>query len=151
MILISPYSRPLRNGKNNPKNFPYWREVVDLLKTKNDIVQIGVEGEKKLCQDFRKGLPLDEVKKLIKECDIWVSVDNFLQHLAHHILKPGVVIWGVSDPNIFGYPENVNMLKGHMYLREKQFDMYEDFPFNANVFVTAKEVVEEVNKLLSRL
>jgi len=64
MILISPYSRPLRNGKNNPKNFPYWREVVDLLKTKNDIVQIGVEGEKKLCQDFRKGLPLDEVKKL---------------------------------------------------------------------------------------
>jgi len=28
MILISPYSKKLTNGKVNPKNYPYWKEVI---------------------------------------------------------------------------------------------------------------------------
>ena len=139
MIVISPYSRALRNGKRNPKNFPYWKELIAKLKGKT-IVQIGVEGEVPLVKDFRKGLPLKDIENLIKDCDYWISVDNFLPHLAHYVGKPGIVLWGRSDPNIFGYQENINMLKDRKYLRESQFDMWENVPYNPDVFLTADDI-----------
>jgi ADP-heptose:LPS heptosyltransferase len=143
-IVISPFSKKLRNGKENPKNYPYWKGVISLLKQKN-IIQIGVEGETKLVNDFRKGLSLDQIKKLISECDFWMSVDNFLPHLAHHIPKPGVVLWGYSDPNIFGYKENLNLLKNRNYLRKDQFNIWEAIEYNEDVFMSANDVVKEVS------
>ena len=43
MIIISPYSKPLRNGLNNPKNYPYWKELISLIN--EEIIQVGVDGE----------------------------------------------------------------------------------------------------------
>ena len=147
MIIISPYSRALRNGKRNPKNFPYWKEVLQNLK-QYDIIQIGTTGEDKLVGDFRKGLPYNEIKNLIKQCDVWMSVDNFLPHLAHHVGKPGVVVWGISDPIVFGYPENINVLKDRSYLRKNQFDMWDNYPFDPNVFPSVDEVVKSIQSLI---
>ena len=31
MILIAPYSKPLRTGGNNPKNYPYWKELISQI------------------------------------------------------------------------------------------------------------------------
>lgn len=144
MIIISPYSKMLRNGKMNPKNYPYWKELIKLLKSEN-IVQVGVTGEEKLVNDFRKNLSLDELVSLIKKCNYWISVDNFFPHLSRHVGKPGVVIWGVSDPKIFGYPENLNILKNRSLLRPNQFDLWESFDFDPNVFVKPSEIVKQIN------
>ena len=57
MILIHPYAKPLKNGKENPKNYPYWEELISLIY--EPIIQIGVEGEKHLVPDFRKNLSWD--------------------------------------------------------------------------------------------
>ena len=65
MIIISPYSKALRNDKPNPKNYPYWDEVLKGIK--EPVVQIGITGEKQLCEDFRQNLSFDELRALLKE------------------------------------------------------------------------------------
>ena len=148
-IIISPFSRPLRNGKWNAKNYPYWSDVIEGL-PEHSFIQLGVRGEGKFVDDFRIGLPLKEIEKLIAEADCWASVDNFLPHLIHacHIPTPGIVIFGYSDPDIFGYTENQNLLKSRGCLREKQFDFWENVPFDPSVFVNADMVIEAVKGCL---
>jgi hypothetical protein len=141
MIIIAPYAQKLRNGQNNPKNYPWWPELISLIKY-DTIVQIGVEGETQLVEDFRKNLSLEELKSLIFECRTWISVDSFFQHFAWHLNKPGIVLWGQSDPLIFGHPENTNLLKDRKYLREKQFWMWEQATHKTECFVSPEEVLK---------
>lgn len=138
MIVISPYSRPLSNGKNNPKNYPFWEELISMIK--EPIVQIGVEGEKQLVEDFRKGLPISQLKELLRECRTWISCDSFFQHLGWIEGKKGIVLWSVSDPLIYGHPENINLLKDRKYLAENQFLWWESYDHNKETFVPAREV-----------
>lgn len=138
MIVISPYSKALKNGKNNPKNYPYWKELIALIN--EPIVQVGIEGEEQLVPDFRKNLPLPELRQLIKDCRIWISCDSFLQHLGWDEGKKGIVLWGCSDPLIFGHPENINLLKDRKYLAENQFFWW-DFVEHKNERFVEPEVV----------
>jgi len=145
-ILISPWSRMLRDKSYNPKNYPHWEKVIDDLKDDYDIVQIGVKGEKKLVDDFRMNLPLKKIGELLVDpnCHTFISVDNFLPHLAHLVGKEGIVLWGLSDPNVFGYREHKNLLKARKYLRENQFWIWDGLTYDPNVFVTADKVIEAV-------
>jgi ADP-heptose:LPS heptosyltransferase len=138
LIVISPYSRPLSNGKNNPKNYPFWEELISMIK--EPIVQIGIEGETQLVDDFRKGLPISQLKELLHECRIWISCDSFFQHLGWIEGKKGIVLWSVSDPLIYGHPENINLIKDRKYLAGNQFLWWEAYDHNAETFVSAREV-----------
>lgn len=140
-VLIAPYAQKLRNGEINSKNYPYWKELIELI-GKDNIIQIGVKGEEQLVPDFRQNLSLTEIEKLLKDCAYWISVDSFLQHFADYTKKKGVVIFGPSDPMIFGYPNNLNILKNRGYLRVKQFSIWEEEKFDANRFLKANEVYE---------
>ena len=71
MIIISPYSKSLRNGKTNPKNYPYWKELIRLIN--EPIVQVGIDGEEQLVDDFRKNLSLTELGNLVDQCRTWIS------------------------------------------------------------------------------
>lgn len=139
MILISPYSKKLSNGKTNPKNYPFWKEVIEGIN--EPVIQIGIEGEEQLTADFRKNLSIPEIKQLIKDCRVWISCDSFIQHLASLSGKRGIVLWSVSDPNIYGYPENVNLLKSRDCLSKNQFLWWESVEFDASKFVTPQEVL----------
>ena len=75
MIIIAPYAQKLRTGNLNPKNYPYWKELIEQIK--EPIIQVGVEGETQLVSDFRKNLPIPELRTLLKECVILVLVDSF--------------------------------------------------------------------------
>jgi ADP-heptose:LPS heptosyltransferase len=151
-ILISPYAQKLRNGAENPKNFPYWVELVGLLKDKGfEIIQIGAAKDSLVTgvTDFRQGLKLKEIENLVKECDIWISVDSFLPHLcAYHKLKRGIVIFSKSDPKIFGYLNNINLLKNRTYLREQQMWLWEQEEYDKDAFVSAEEVYKAILKEL---
>lgn len=139
MIIISPYARKMRNNQLHPKNYPYWDEVI--AKIDEDIVQVGIEGEEELVHDFRKNLALYELSTLVTQCKTWISVDSFFQHFCWDLNKPGIVIFGQSDPEIFGHPENVNLLKDRKYLREKQFWLWEQCEYNKECFVEPKIVL----------
>jgi ADP-heptose:LPS heptosyltransferase len=151
-VLISPYAQALRNGKENPKNFPYWPELVLLLNNSGiKTLQIGASKDKPIIgiTDFRQNLKLAEIAQLLKECDTWISVDSFLQHLNHNYeRKRGVVVFSQSNPDIFGYKENINLLKHKKYLREKQFWLWEQCEYNKDAFVTAEDVHAAVLKVL---
>lgn len=142
MIVISPYAKKLTNGKENPKNFPYWKELVAMID--EPVVQIGITGETQICTDFRQNLPIEELKKLLKECRTWISCDSFFQHLGWSEGKYGNVIWSISDPLIFGHPENNNLLKDRSFLADNQFLWWESHEFDANRFLTAKQVFQAI-------
>jgi len=142
MIIISPYSKKLLSGKQNPKNYPYWEELISQIK--EPIVQVGVEGEKQLVEDFRKDLPISELRKLIRDCRTWISCDSFFQHLAWDEGKQGIVLWGVSDPLIYGHPENINLLKDRSHLAKNQFLWWEFTDHKNERFVKPKEVIKHL-------
>ena len=144
MILIAPFAQKLRNGKLNPKTYPFWKELIEMID--EPIIQVGVEGEEQLVPDFRKNLPISELRKLIQECRIWISCDSFLQHLGWDEGKPGIVLWSVSDPLIFGHEENINLLKDRKYLVENQFLWWELTEHQEERFVSPNEVIEHLRK-----
>ena len=144
MIIISPFSKFMRNGQQHPKNYPYWKEV--LAHIDEPVIQVGVNGETQIVDDFRKNLSLTELATLVNECKTWMSCDSFLQHFCWDLNKAGVVVFGQSDPNIFGHPENTNLLKDRKYLREKQFWIWEQAEFIEEAFVSPDVVVEALKK-----
>ena len=151
MIIISPYAQKLRNGKINPKNYPYWQELIELLfKEGYEIVQIGVEGEDQLVSDFRKNLSLTELAELVNQCDTWIGVDSFFQHFCWDLKKPGIVIWAQSDPTIFGHTENINIFKDKKYLRKQQFHIWEQCEYIKEAFPEPNEVIKLIPHLATR-
>lgn len=147
MILIAPFAKKLRWGEHpNPKNYPHWKELIRLLREKNhsDIQQVGIEGEEQLVHLFHKNLTIDQLNLLIDDCSLWIGVDSFFQHLAWDRGKPGIVLWGPSDPLIFGHPENINLLKDRKYLRKEQFWWWEQCEYNEDAFVAPTDVLSVV-------
>ena len=140
MIIIAPYAQKLRTGGVNPKNYPHWEDLIKLVN--EPIVQVGITGEKQLVDDFRTNLPISELKALLKECRTWIGVDSFFQHLGWIENKKGIVLWGPSDPLIFGHPENVNLLKDRSYLVQNQYIWWEQQEYLAERFVEPNEVIK---------
>ena len=154
-IVISPYSRSLRNGKKNAKNYPWWEDLVELIKEKgHEVVQIGTKEEIPIssADDFKFNLPLKEIEYLISESDLWMSVDNFLPHFCNwkKIEAQGVVIFSKSDPNIFGYPQNKNIFKTRRCFRKNQFAIWEEEEFDIDSFIPPKSVMQIIDSLDNR-
>lgn len=139
MILIHPFARALRDGRPNPKNYPYWEELLSNIN--EPVIQVGVGGEQQLVKDFRKNLSLPELSELIKTCRTWIGVDSFFQHLCWDLGKPGIVLWGQSDPLIFGHPENLNLLKDRKYLRKDPFLIWDKVTNNPDAFISPDKIL----------
>jgi hypothetical protein len=148
-IVISPYSQT----PDHPKSYPYWEDMVRLLKSETPykIVQIGRVDEKKIdgIDEYYWGLNFIDIADLIRECKTWISVDNFLPHLINSMDTSvrGTVLFGLSDPRIFGYNYNKNLLKSEQFLRLDQFNIWGGITRNDSIFLSATEVLAEVLSL----
>lgn len=142
MILIFPWAAKTTEGPS-PKNYPYWDSVVsNLVKAGYSVFQVSRAGEKGVPETTRKDdLTLDQIAKLMKECETWISVDSFAQHMAWTLGEPGVVIFGSSDPLIFGHPENINLLKNRKYLRVQQFWLWSQENADPDRFIGPEAVI----------
>jgi hypothetical protein len=71
--------------------------------------------------------------------------------MAWTLGRPGVVIFGPSDPVIFGHEENVNLLKDRRFLRKQQFWLWSQIEphlaSNPDIFVSPEVVVAAVLRL----
>lgn len=143
-ILISPFSRKLRNGNKNPKDYPYWSELIALLKPDHELTQIGVKGETLLTEKVLYDLTIPQLKEQLLTHDLFISVDSFLQHMAHHYGLKGIVIFSQSDPKLFGYPENINLVKDPKYIRKNQFDTWESATYIKQAYVSPEVVLDAV-------
>lgn len=147
-IVIHAWSRKLKD-KENPKNYPYWKELIEKLENSgHEIIQVGQEGEEALVDDFRKNLPFKELKKLIISCDVWIAIDSFFQHLAWRVGKKGIVLFGPSDPKIFGHEENINLFAGEEHFRPWQFGTWDECEHLNERFVDADCVIDHFYKYL---
>jgi ADP-heptose:LPS heptosyltransferase len=107
-IIISPYAQKLRKKnptdpeKINPKNYPYWKEVVNMLRFKGYyIIQIGVNGEANVgANELKFNLSLVELRELLNDADCWISVDSFFSTLLH-TTKRGALLYSVNLIRIF--------------------------------------------------
>lgn len=145
-ILIAPFSKNTPSGKPCAKNYPLWPEVVaQLQKIGYYVIQISCKGEESIHANERHdNLPFKDLLSLLNTCDLWLSVDSFFQHFAHYHNKRGIVLWSKSDPQIFGYPENINLLKDRKFLRKHQFRYWEGEIVEKESFVDPLLVVNTV-------
>ncbi len=122
-IAIFPYSKRTSEGIESPKNYPYWKELVQILSNRGyEVIQVSPFDEEKIegVKYITGALPFKSIVDLVERAYTYISVDSFAPHLLHPY-KRGIVIFGVSDPNLYGYAKNINLLKSRMYLKKEQF------------------------------
>ncbi len=150
VILLSPFSNKISTGQN-PKNYPHWKEVVSGLRSLGHcVIQLGVDGEEDIgCNSKVLNASLKFILEMVKSCSAWASVDNFFPHLCQQVSKPGVVIWGQSNPKLFGYKTNTNLLKDEKYLRpnDQQYWLWTQTTYNADAFVPPETVIDAILKI----
>ena len=103
-----------------------------------------------IAEQESRDLPLLDLYRLLGACANWISVDNFFHHMAWTRKKPGVVIWGPSDPLIFGHPENTNILVSRKNLREQQFWLWSQDVWRPEIFPDPKSVLAAVKTTLQK-
>jgi ADP-heptose:LPS heptosyltransferase len=146
MVLFAPFAAkaPSLKGQPSPKDYPWAKELATLLE-KHNVVQVGGNGDEQLTPDFRRNLSFSDLGKLILESKTAITVDSYLQHYYWFLKRRAIVLWGISDPVIFGHPENINLLKDRKFLRPQQFDLYYTNQYCTESFVTPERVVEALN------
>lgn len=130
-ILLQLQSKKLDNGKVNPKNYPFADELKELIK------------DHELCE-INGPLPLQQSKDYIKWADKIICIDSYLQHLCWYEGKKAIVLWGQSDPLIFGHSENINLLRDRKYLRERQFGLWTQTECNNKAFVLPEVAINSI-------
>jgi len=156
-VVISPYSSNLKamGLEKNPKDYPWWKEIVSFLKSKNlKVFQIGTQIEKKISDEideFYMDMPFEFILELLNKCKFWMSVDNFLQHLAEFTQphKAGIVLWGKSDPKIFGYEHNFNLYLSRKKFRKNQFLYWYLDKWEEDVFVKPEIVCDFIKEIFN--
>lgn len=131
-----------------PKNYPFINTMIRLVKSELPeckFIQFSKTPVDLIpdVDELKFNLSLDEICYEIQKMDLWIGVDNFAQHLLKG-LKKGVVIFGKSDPLIFGYSENINLLKDRKYLRKNQFDFWFNEELDIDCWVepdTIKDII----------
>ncbi len=148
-LLLAPFAArgPSLSGKPSPKDYPWPKELAELLEKDHEVIQLGGNEDTQVAKDVRRNLPHAQVCELIMWSDTGVCVDSYLQHAFWEVGKPAVVLFGISDPLVFGHPENVNLLVDRKYLRPQQFDLYYVNQYCNDAFVSPQEVVKALNDL----
>lgn len=118
VILIQPYGGRMnfneREVLTDNKNWfkEEWEEVVKELTISFDVVQVGG-----LKEDPIKGITtylmgatnIRQTIALVKNSLTFVTVDSFLNHVGPAVDKSGVVLFGRSNPYIYGHDLNRNI------------------------------------------
>lgn len=162
-IYISPFSKPLRNEKYNSKNLKpeKWDNIVKIFKDKNfNIFQIGQGSEYKIknVDTYIFDKNFWDLKNIINNDNILISVDNFFPHFVNYInfinskknLTKMNVIWSKSNPNIYGYKYNNNIFKNEKYFRslnqgvDNQFSIWEYCEYDENSFLDEETIVNKI-------
>jgi len=149
IILLIPNTSQKSNKGPNCKTYPYWNELIDLLRPKYSLWQLLLNSEEKLL-NVDKYVFVDrmiwEQIDFLEQCHTWISIDNYFQHLVHasKIKKPGIVLWGKTDYRIYGYPENINLFVDEKYFRKDAYGKFHDEEWIPEAFVKPEEILGKI-------
>lgn len=147
-ILLSITAQPMPTGYTSAKEYPYAKELVDLLLSEGyELYQIGASKREKLIDNYSCNKPMSEILELLKSCDTFIGIDSFLQHMNDcYLQKKGIVLWGKSDPSIFGYDYNENLYVGTCYFRKLQYNTWHNEKATPQAFVKPEKIINVLKK-----
>ena len=159
VVLIAPFSE-------SPRKMMYinrWAELVRELKSLSlFVIQVG-----RLNESYIKGsyslLGLTSPKLLlpiIKKCDLIITMDNFIMHLAHLANKPAIVLWGPTDCKVYGYPGHIHIQGPINHCEFKNKCLGPDYPQNYKLLcplekdhclnkISLEKILNNVNEILN--
>lgn len=149
MVLIHPFS----NGK--AKNYPNFHTIAKFLRENMEIypiIQLGSGKDEKFdWADWHFfDLPLDKLAKLLESCSFWISVDSFIPHLCQteELETLGIVIWGPSDPKIFGYDQFINLTGDDPNYTRDPYLWWKDEILDIAKFPSTEKIINKIKTLL---
>jgi len=132
-------------GSADPaRNYPHWmaQQVVNQLKQdKPDrtIIHFGLPNEPRYEGTVMLEASFPMWHEILKDAEGFIGIDSSLQHMSASAKTEGVVIWGSTRFNQFGYSENTNV-NFHME------DTWDETKFNGadprNAMVDPAKVVQ---------
>jgi ADP-heptose:LPS heptosyltransferase len=148
VILFAPFAAraPSLKGQPSPKDYPFPKELVSLIGEDN-IVQVGGTDDEQIAPDFRKNLSFRDLGDLILQSQTGICADSFLQHYYWYLGRRAIVLFSISDPLIFGHPENLNLLVDRRFLRPNQFDLYYTNNYKPEAFSPPEQVIEALKTI----
>ncbi len=148
-ILYAPFAArsPSLGGQPSPKDYPWAKELGEALGKDHEVIQVGGGEDPQVASDVRRNLGFADLRKLINESDTAVCVDSYLGHYYWYVNRRAIVIFGISDPLIFGHESNLNLLKDRKYLRANQWDWYYTSDYCTEAFVSPEVVIESLHGL----
>lgn len=151
-IIVAPYSRSRKDGKRNPKNYPWWQLLLEELASDRHELTVITYGEEEhinvAAKTYTPGR-LYSVESLLESHDMFMSVDNYMQHMAHFLGVRGVVMYGPSDPRIFGYKENLNLYEDEKFFRPHQFQTWDECDFSEDAFMRPEKALPLIREFIN--
>lgn len=133
---------------DSAKAYPWWCELIGMLKIKGYEVTHFASPTGDIELNCNKIIAtLDEIRKQLPNYDLFISTDTFLPHMviAENIKIKGIVLWSLSDPLIYGYPEFTNMVK-RQYLRPDQFGVWHGIKRVPEAFPQPIEIINKIKE-----
>ena len=110
------------DSNNGGRNYKHGQEVINLLKEEIpnlNIIVFGHDNEQEQLLNVTQSIFVDKLDFMIlaKYCLSFLCIDSSLQHICSNkdFNKKGVVLWGTTKKNMYGYEKNCNLMTEHPY------------------------------------
>jgi ADP-heptose:LPS heptosyltransferase len=88
-----------------------WKKIIKLY-PKIKFIQLGDENETKIEGTLDLlGTPIRKQLSVLASSNLYVGLDSFWNHAARALNVKSVILFGPTNPNIWGYDENINIYK----------------------------------------
>jgi ADP-heptose:LPS heptosyltransferase len=150
---LSKYKNPIliqtasRNYSSKSWIFGRWEELVSRM-PQYTFLQIGEKNEPvvKGVVNLLGKTTLRESLALLKHVKSFVAIDSFINNASNAFLTRGVVLFGASTPQIWGYPNNINIYK--RVICSPCIDLLWGYPCPYQLECMQKITVDEVHEAL---
>jgi hypothetical protein len=151
-IVLASNPRPNQDGKPHAKAYPWWDNLTAQLNEAFPDIKlysIGIKGDEPISGCIAMwNKSLKDIFNFTKDAVTFITIDSFLQHLMAPMKKQGIVLWGLSDPKLFGYKWNKNLFINENYFRPNQWDIWPGEKWIEGCWVAPSDVVKAVGDIL---
>lgn len=115
--IISKYNFPIcinPSSTDKIKEWDYdkWEKIINFY-PKFDFIQLGVKDEKYIngAIDFRSKFSLRQQLSVLCHSKMYIGLDSFWNHAARALDIKSVILFGPTNPKVWGYDGNINIYK----------------------------------------
>ncbi len=121
LVVVHPFSGFFA-AKTKQWHFAHWKKLLELIPPEIETIRFGNHDEPATPTERANhrdilGAEFRIVAALLESADVFVGQDSGMAHLATALGVPAVVIFtGYVPPDMFGYPQNINLAPDLPYI-----------------------------------